>query len=81
MKFQHETLIGFQVTEQTHNGKIMTFRFKATKLQKYAIQSHKSCVLQVVNNREAILIGCQVTEGIPLVDYIAKSAIFHTKGP
>ena len=35
----------------------------------------------VLKFHEAILIGCQVTEGTPLCDYNATSAIFHPKGP
>ena len=67
----------------------MTFHFKAPKLQKYAIQNYKSYLMfcrssDVINNpvkfHEAILIGCQVTEGIPLVDYDAKYAIYKLCG-
>ena len=38
-------------------------------------------IINPVKFHEAILIGCQVTEGTPLLDYNAKSAIFHFKGP
>ena len=40
-----------------------------------------SDVINPVKFHEAILIGCQVTERTPFVDYNAKYAIFHSKGP
>ena len=87
IKFQHETLIGFQVTAQKHNAKLWPSisKHQSSKNMQSRITNLLFCrSSDVVNNpvkfHEAILIGCQVTGGTPLVDYNAKYAIYKLCG-